>query len=157
MSSVARDALRALGSATQVASSVEGEPLVAGELVVPVLLPRPDGNESNVNARGIGPQSFAIRPIVRLIAGRPPKVGTNEIALGEALVGRSPGPGWEASCASPSSIGRWWASSRPTAGPTSPSSGWTSTGWARPSTGRGSTPSSCGRARCRPGMPSSRK
>jgi putative ABC transport system permease protein len=91
MSSVARDALRALGSAAQVASSVEGDPLVAGELVVPVLLPRPDGNESNVNARGIGPQSFAIRPIVRLIAGRPPKVGTNEIALGEALVGRSPG------------------------------------------------------------------
>ncbi|WNG26849.1 ABC transporter permease [Cystobacter fuscus] len=91
MSSVGRDALRALGSTTQVASSVEGDPLVAGELVVPVLLPRPDGNESNVNARGIGPQSFAIRPIVRLIAGRPPKAGTNEIALGEALVGRSPG------------------------------------------------------------------
>jgi ABC-type lipoprotein release transport system permease subunit len=91
MSSVEREALRALGSATQVASSVEGDPLVAGELVVPVLLPRPDGNESNINARGIGPQSFAIRPVVRLIAGRPPRVGTNEIALGEALVGRSPG------------------------------------------------------------------
>ncbi|WPB78268.1 ABC transporter permease [Archangium violaceum] len=91
MSNVERDALRALGSAPQVASSVEGEPLVAGELVVPVLLPRGDGKESNINARGIGPESFAIRPTVRLIAGREPRMGTNEVALGEALVGRSPG------------------------------------------------------------------
>ncbi|QRK10054.1 FtsX-like permease family protein [Archangium violaceum] len=91
MSNVERDALRALGSAPQVASSPEGEPLVAGELIVPVLLPRGDGNESNINARGIGPESFAIRPTVRLIAGREPRPGTNEIALGEALVGRSPG------------------------------------------------------------------
>src|SRR5688500_13996094 len=37
MSNVDREALRALGSAPQVASSVEGDPLVAGELVVPVL------------------------------------------------------------------------------------------------------------------------
>ncbi|WNG61532.1 ABC transporter permease [Archangium gephyra] len=91
MSNVERDALRALGSAPQVASSVEGDPLVAGELVVPVLLPRGDGKESNINARGIGPESFAIRPTVRLIAGREPRMGTNEVALGEALVGRSPG------------------------------------------------------------------
>ncbi|WP_375768342.1 ABC transporter permease [Archangium gephyra] len=91
MSNVERDALRALGSAPQVASSAEGNPLVAGELVVPVLLPRGDGKESNINARGIGPESFAIRPTVRLIAGRAPRTGTNEIALGEALVGRSPG------------------------------------------------------------------
>ncbi|WNG51088.1 FtsX-like permease family protein [Archangium minus] len=91
MSNVERDALRALGSAPQVASSPEGEPLVAGELIVPVLLPRGNGNESNINARGIGPESFAIRPTVRLTAGREPRVGTNEIALGEALVGRSPG------------------------------------------------------------------
>ena len=91
MSNVERDALRALGSAPQVASSVEGNPLVAGELVVPVLLPRGDGKESNINARGIGPESFAIRPTVRLIAGREPRMGTNEVALGEALVGRSPG------------------------------------------------------------------
>jgi putative ABC transport system permease protein len=91
MSNVERDALRALGSSPRVASSAAGEPLVSGELVVPVLLPRGDGNESNITARGIGPQSFDIRPTVRLIAGRKPRVGTNEIALGEALVGRSPG------------------------------------------------------------------
>jgi putative ABC transport system permease protein len=91
MSTVERDALRALGSAPQVASSVEGEPQVAGELVVPVLLPRGNGQESNINARGIGPRSFDIRPVVRLVAGREPRPGTNEVALGEALVGRSPG------------------------------------------------------------------
>lgn len=91
MSNVSRDALRALGSAPQVASSAEGDPLVAGEMVVPVLLPRGNGQESNINARGIGPRSFAIRPVVRLVAGRMPKAGTNEVALGAALVGRSPG------------------------------------------------------------------
>lgn len=91
MSNVGRDALRALGSAPQVASSVAGDPLVAGEMVVPVLLPMGNGREANINARGIGPQSFAIRPVVRLVAGRAPTAGTNEVALGEALVGRSPG------------------------------------------------------------------
>jgi len=91
MSTVERDAPRALGSASEVASSASGDPLVAGELVVAVLLPRRDGNASNITARGIGPESFAIRPTVQLIEGRQPRPGTNEIALGEALVGRSAG------------------------------------------------------------------
>ncbi|ATB34167.1 ABC transporter permease [Melittangium boletus] len=91
MSDVSRDALRLVASLPQVASSATGEPLAAGELVVPVPLPHADGRESNVNIRGIGPQSFAIRPIVRLVAGRAPRTGTNELALGSSLVGRSPG------------------------------------------------------------------
>jgi hypothetical protein len=91
VSSVERDAVRVLSTEPEVASSPAGEPLAAGELVVLVSLPRGGGIEINTTARGIGAQSFAARPTVRLVSGRAPRPGTNEVALGSALVGRTPG------------------------------------------------------------------
>ncbi|MBN1203870.1 MAG: ABC transporter permease [Myxococcaceae bacterium] len=86
-----RDALRVLSTAPEVASSVEGEPLAAGEVVVLVALPRDGGNVMNTTARGISAQSVAARPTVRLVSGRMPRPGTNEVALGASLLGRTPG------------------------------------------------------------------
>lgn len=91
VSSVERDAVRVLATEPEVATSVSGEPLASGEIVVLVALPREDGKEVNTTARGVGPQSFAARPTVRLISGRTPRPGTNEVALGASLVGRTPG------------------------------------------------------------------
>ncbi len=91
VSSVERDAVRALAAGPEVATSLEGQPLVSGELVVLVALPRTGGSEVNTTARGIGAQSFAARPTVRLVSGRAPRPGSNEVALGSALVGRTPG------------------------------------------------------------------
>ncbi|XXF78820.1 ABC transporter permease [Myxococcaceae bacterium GXIMD 01537] len=91
VSSVERDAVRVLATEPGVASASTGDPLVAGERVVLVALPRDGGMEVNTTARGVGPLSFEARPTVRLIAGRKPEPGTHEVALGRALVGRTPG------------------------------------------------------------------
>jgi putative ABC transport system permease protein len=88
---VERDALRILATAPEVATSAEGEPLAAGEVVVLVALPREGGNVMNTTARGISAQSFAVRPSVRLVSGRMPRPGTHEVVLGESLVGSTPG------------------------------------------------------------------
>ncbi len=88
---VGRDALRVLSTAPEVATSVEGEPLAAGEAVVLVALPRNGGSVMNTTARGISALSFAARPMVRVVSGRMPRPGTNEVVLGKSLVGRTPG------------------------------------------------------------------
>jgi hypothetical protein len=87
---VSRDALRVVSTAPEVATSVEGDPLAAGEAVVLVALPRQGGNVMNTSARGISELSFAARPMVRLVSGRMPRPGTNEVVLGESLVGSTP-------------------------------------------------------------------
>ncbi|NMO20863.1 ABC transporter permease [Pyxidicoccus fallax] len=89
VSGVERDAVRILATDPAVASGQQGEPLVAGELVVLVALPRGE-QAMNTTARGVEPESFTARPEVRLISGRRPRPGTNEVALGRALVGSSP-------------------------------------------------------------------
>ncbi len=88
---VERDAVRALGTGPEVATSVEGEPLAAEEVVVLVALPRSGGSVMNTTARGISAQSLAARPTVRVSRGRMPRPGTNEVALGASLVGSTPG------------------------------------------------------------------
>lgn len=90
-SGVERDAERVVSTYPEIATAPGGTPLIAGETVVIVALPRPDGTFTNVTARGIDEQSFAIRPGVRLVEGREPRRGTTEIAIGRGLVGRTPG------------------------------------------------------------------
>ncbi|WP_164017635.1 ABC transporter permease [Pyxidicoccus trucidator] len=90
VSGVERDAVRVLATDPAVASGPDGAPLVAGELVVLVALPRDGGQAMNTTARGVEPESFTARPEVRLVSGRRPRPGTNEVALGKALVGTSP-------------------------------------------------------------------
>lgn len=90
VSGVDRDAARILATDPAVASGPDGARLVSGELVVLVTLPREGKEAVNTTARGIGPESFVARPAVRLVSGRRPRPGTNEVALGRALVGSSP-------------------------------------------------------------------
>jgi putative ABC transport system permease protein len=90
VSGVERDAVRILTTDPAVASGPDGAPLVSGELVVLVTLPRGGTQEMNTTARGIGAESFTARPEVRLVSGRRPRPGTNEVVLGSALVGSSP-------------------------------------------------------------------
>ncbi|MBZ4418091.1 ABC transporter permease [Myxococcus sp. RHSTA-1-4] len=90
VSGVERDAVRILATDRAVASGPDGAPLVAGELVVLVALPRGGGQAMNTTTRGVEPESFTARPEVRLVSGRKPRPGTNEVVLGKALVGSSP-------------------------------------------------------------------
>jgi ABC-type lipoprotein release transport system permease subunit len=70
----------------EVARDGRGNALAAKELVVVISLPKRDGSgDSYVTLRGIGPQSPALRPQVRLVAGRMPRPGAAEAAAGAKI------------------------------------------------------------------------
>lgn len=99
------------GSDTELASSIEtstvsliqgapgvkrdssGVPLVAGEVVMVLALDKTDGDGqiANVQFRGIPEASMKVRTDTRVIAGRPPAPGTDEVMIGKGLVGRFKG------------------------------------------------------------------
>ena len=91
VSVVDRDAVRAIATYPEVMPGPDGTPLAAGELVVLVALPRDHGGFINASVRGVGPKSFLVRPAVQVRDGRAPRPGTNEVAIGSGLVGRSAG------------------------------------------------------------------
>src|SRR5262252_3161565 len=58
-------------SAPGVATGADGRPLVSKETVVLITLPkRGTGVLTNITTRGIGPAGLALRPQVRIVAGR---------------------------------------------------------------------------------------
>ena len=88
-SSVSREAAAIVESQPEVAAGAGGERLVARELVVLInLLERRGDRPGNVTIRGIGAASLALRPQVRLAAGRMPRPGTAEIAAGASIARR---------------------------------------------------------------------
>lgn len=81
-------------SQPEVAIGPDGNRLVAKELVVLFYLTKRGTNKpSNVVIRGIGPQSSALRPQVRLMEGRMPRPGSAEIIAGASIARRFQGCG----------------------------------------------------------------
>jgi putative ABC transport system permease protein len=80
-------------SAPGVQKDAQGKPLGAGEVVVVILLEKADdpGKLSNVTVRGTSENSLAVRPDIRVVDGRPPRPGTDEVMVGSALAGRFDG------------------------------------------------------------------
>lgn len=75
-----------------IATGPDGKPLAAKELVVLIALPKKDtGKVSNVTIRGIGESSLPLRPQVRLIRGRMPKMGSSEVLVGASVARRFTG------------------------------------------------------------------
>jgi putative ABC transport system permease protein len=88
-SSVAREAAAIVETQPEVAVGAGGERLVAKEIVVLInLLQRRGARPANVTIRGIGAASLALRPQVRVKAGRMPKPGSSEIAAGASIARR---------------------------------------------------------------------
>jgi putative ABC transport system permease protein len=78
----------------EVAIGAEGQPILAKELVVLITLPKRATNApSNVVIRGTGASSLALRPQVKLVAGRMPKPGLSEIIAGRSIAERFKGGG----------------------------------------------------------------
>jgi putative ABC transport system permease protein len=75
-----------------VAHMEDGTPAGAGELMVVVLLDKfgTDGF-SNVQVRGVSDNVLAFRKDTRVIAGRAPRPGTDEVMVGRAIRGRFKG------------------------------------------------------------------
>jgi ABC-type lipoprotein release transport system permease subunit len=91
-SSLDRDAVRILSSAPHIARGPDGKAMVSPELYIVVPLGRiPDTTQlANVVLRGVSDQAWEVRSNVRMIAGRRPQSGRNEVCVGNRLVGRFP-------------------------------------------------------------------
>jgi len=88
MSGVARDSANVILTSPEIALAPDGKRRAVAEAVMGVnLLRRGQKNArsgSNVTVRGIGPDSIALRPQVRIVEGRAPTPGTPEILSGKS-------------------------------------------------------------------------
>lgn len=93
-SGIEREQAGVLASQPEVASGRDGQPLLAREVVVLITLPKRGRlDQANVVIRGIAPASPALRPQVRLVAGRMPRPGSAEIVAGSSIARRFRGAG----------------------------------------------------------------
>lgn len=89
---VDRTQARIIESQPEVLLGASGAPLVSKEVVVLVSLPKSGGDQaSNVVVRGVGAAALAVRPQVRITAGRMFRPGSTEIVVGSGLAGRFAG------------------------------------------------------------------
>jgi putative ABC transport system permease protein len=85
MSGLDRDSLTQIPQAPGVARNAKGEPQASPELVVAANLPVKGGGpdeEGSVQLRGIGEQAWAVRPQVKIVAGRRFQPGLRELIVG---------------------------------------------------------------------------
>jgi len=76
----------------QIARDATGAPLISADLIALISQPRVDGRgEANVSVRGISPQGMALRPQVKLLAGRWFMPGQREVAVSRKLARRFAG------------------------------------------------------------------
>jgi len=93
-SAVTREQAAILETWPGVATNRDGNAFAAKELVVLISLPkRGTDKPSNVVIRGVSPVSLELRPQVKLIEGRMPRAGTNEIMAGASITRRFEGAG----------------------------------------------------------------
>lgn len=73
----------------EIATGTDARPLLAKELAVLIVLQKQDSDaRTNVLIRGIAPTSLALRPQVKLTAGRLPQPGSTEIVVGQSIAKR---------------------------------------------------------------------
>ena len=91
-SSLDREAASILASVPQAARGTDGRALVSPEVYVVIPLGRIQDTTgmANVVLRGVSERAWQVRNNVKVVAGRLPSSGKNEICLGTKLVGRFP-------------------------------------------------------------------
>lgn len=73
----------------QIARDGSGRPLISADLISLISQPRIDGRgEANVSVRGLSPMGMALRPQVKLIAGRWFTPGKREVVVSQKLARR---------------------------------------------------------------------
>jgi putative ABC transport system permease protein len=88
MSTLGNDAVRVILQAPGVSRDADGRPIASPELVVAANLPRKEApdEDGSVQLRGVGPQAWAVRPDVKIVAGRKFQTGRREIVAGTGAV-----------------------------------------------------------------------
>jgi putative ABC transport system permease protein len=80
------DNIVVIEQAPGVARDSQGKPIVSGEIVVAANLPVKGGGpdeEGSVQVRGVGEQAWAVRPNIKIVAGRQFKPGMRELVVGQ--------------------------------------------------------------------------
>ena len=81
---ITRDQVPLIGSLTGIARGADGRPLASPELSQVVNMPAmADGNDVNVQFRGVGEAAWALRPKLKIIEGRKFSPGLREIVVGD--------------------------------------------------------------------------
>lgn len=82
----------------EIAMGQDGRSMIAKEMVVLITLEKQDAaTRSNVVIRGVSPASLALRPQIRILAGRLPASGASEIMVGKSISTGFKGAGLEES------------------------------------------------------------
>ena len=83
---VQRDALEVIRDMPGVARNSRGEPLVSGEDILVIVLPRRDGTGAvNVTVRFLAPLGIEMRPKVKMVSGRWFAPGQREVAVSRSI------------------------------------------------------------------------
>jgi putative ABC transport system permease protein len=89
MSGVTRQQASILETFPEITIGPRGQKLLSKEVVVLIALPKKgSGKPSNVVLRGIDENSLLLRPQVRLMEGRLPRLGTTEVMVGRSIARR---------------------------------------------------------------------
>ncbi|MBI1820340.1 MAG: ABC transporter permease [Nitrospirae bacterium] len=93
-SMITRDQVNILKSQPEISTGPDGKALVTGEVLVLINLPKRATNRpSNVELRGVLPESIPLRSQVKLIKGRFWQPGSSEIIVGTSVAKRFQGIG----------------------------------------------------------------
>ncbi|HEX7091916.1 MAG TPA: ABC transporter permease [Longimicrobiales bacterium] len=87
-SGITRESAAVIRSMPGIARLPDGRPMVTADVYVVVAKPRVDGTETHMPVRGVGPEAFAVRDAVHIVAGRAFEPGRAEVIVGKGLVGR---------------------------------------------------------------------
>ncbi|HWP07405.1 MAG TPA: ABC transporter permease [Polyangiaceae bacterium] len=92
-SSLEVSTLGMIGAAPGVKRSSAGTSLLSGEIVIVIAQDKlgTQGQVSNVLVRGVPPTALEVRPEVHVVAGHPPRPGTDEVMIGKGLRGKYAG------------------------------------------------------------------
>lgn len=83
-SGLSRESATLIAQAPGIARDAGGQPLVSAEVVVVTNVPKKSsGTDANVEIRGVGLQSWAVRPNVRIVDGRRFEPGLRELLVGQ--------------------------------------------------------------------------
>jgi putative ABC transport system permease protein len=85
-SGINREHAAIIATQPEIAITTDNQPLLTNDVVALVSLrKRSDNQSSNVTLRGTSPLALVLRPMVRIIEGRFPSPGTQEVMVGKAI------------------------------------------------------------------------
>ena len=87
-SALDRDSTELVKEAPGIARGADGKPLASAEMMIIAELIRKDDvkNGANITVRGVEPTAYALRPQLKIVAGRPFTPGLRELIVGRGVV-----------------------------------------------------------------------